>query len=541
MTRLRRALAALLALTAIVAAATSAQARPVHDDVLASRIPGHLSRSGNAPSISRLLTANSRFVFFSSTATDLVTGFVDANGSAASDLFVFDRKSKKVSLALHDVTNRHGGLNAGFGLAAVSANGRFVLFSTAATDVIPGFVDHDGAGGDLYLLDRKRNRIQLISHAAGSLTATGNGSTLSAQLSPNTRYVTFDSFATDLVPGFTDGNGAGKNDVFRFDRTTGATVLVSHSVVSPLQGGNDASSLSAVASDGTVAFLSDADDLVGGFVDNNAGSLDVFLYRAGAVSLVSHKAGSPSAGANDGSGIAGMDPTARLITIESPATDLLAGFVDGNGPSGDDVYLFDVRTGLLKLISHVPGSDVKSGNGFSTTGDFVGIGNRRGPGSINFGSRSTDILTGFVDQNGPGGFDDFIYSIATGDVTLVSHDPANPVKGANAGVFQPGISPSGRFFAFGTAATNLAPLIDANGPSNADALRLDRSTGRWLLMSHHFGRALETGSVSSFGVGPHSVSDKGTVAFSSGSPDLVRSFVDGNATGFSFGDAYVSR
>src|SRR5436190_19567409 len=96
-------------------------------------------------------------------------------------------------------------------------SGEFVVFTTAAARV-PGDTNHMG---DVYLLDRSSGSVQRIS--VSSSEAQANGPSRDAHLSGNGRYVVFNSDATDLVPG--DTNGA--SDVFIRDRWAGTTERIS--------------------------------------------------------------------------------------------------------------------------------------------------------------------------------------------------------------------------------------------------------------------------------------------------------------------------
>ena len=103
---------------------------------------------------------------------------------------------------------------------SISADGRFVAFDSAATNLIPGG-DANGAIGDVFVFDRTTGSLELVSRqAAADGGAQGNfGSfrpSISA-ISADERFVAFDSEATNLIPGGgLDANGTGFNgsDVF---------------------------------------------------------------------------------------------------------------------------------------------------------------------------------------------------------------------------------------------------------------------------------------------------------------------------------------
>ena len=95
----------------------------------------------------------------------------------------------------------------------ISADGRFVLFSSSASDLIPA--DNNQLGVDVFLRDCASNTTALVS-ANFSGTGGGNGNSLAGQVSANGRYVSFQSDASDLLPGDTNG----VSDIFVRDLQT---------------------------------------------------------------------------------------------------------------------------------------------------------------------------------------------------------------------------------------------------------------------------------------------------------------------------------
>lgn len=196
--------------------------------------------SSNAPSIDQA----GRFVAFQSTASDLVTG--DIND--ASDIFVRDR--------LTQMTTRLCGATEGdrFSFSpAISADGRFVAFTSAATNLIAG--DSNGRL-DIFVCDRTTDTLERVSVSSGG--EQGNRDSLLPAISSDGRFVAFKSLASNLVPD--DHNGV--IDVFVRDRLAGITERVS---VDTFGGDpNDASFPPSISYDGRfVAFGSFASDLVG--------------------------------------------------------------------------------------------------------------------------------------------------------------------------------------------------------------------------------------------------------------------------------------
>src|SRR5262245_13872148 len=159
--------------------------------------------------------------------------------------------------------------------------------------------------GFLFAPPAVAQQVQLLSKRAGPASDTGGGtsSVVVSSLSTDGRYLVFTSTAENLAPGQVDGNTF-QNDVFLFDRVTGAVTLVSHAAGAPSTTGAGASDSPVISSDGAwVAFRSTATNLVTGQVDTN-GATDVFLFEraTGAVSLVSRAVGTTATTASSVSG-----------------------------------------------------------------------------------------------------------------------------------------------------------------------------------------------------------------------------------------------
>lgn len=132
--------------------------------------------------------------------------------------------------------------------ADVSSEGRWVAMY-AEDPLLP--TDTDGLN-DIYLMDR---RTGVLEH----LVPQANGHTNRPFVSANGRYVAFQSLASNLTPGITDGNGG--YDVFVLDRSTGEVELASARADGAYPSGN--SYAFGISDDGNlVAYTSTATDLV---------------------------------------------------------------------------------------------------------------------------------------------------------------------------------------------------------------------------------------------------------------------------------------
>src|SRR5204863_9357632 len=96
---------------------------------------------------------------------------------------------------------------------SISADGRFVAFAG-------GPASADLAGPQIFVRDRQRRTTRQVSLTPGGQQPDEHSANPS--ISSSGRYVAFQSDASDLVPG--DSNGV--TDVFVRDRTTSTTTLV---------------------------------------------------------------------------------------------------------------------------------------------------------------------------------------------------------------------------------------------------------------------------------------------------------------------------
>jgi WD40-like Beta Propeller Repeat len=165
--------------------------------------------SGNSPSIS----AEGRFVTFVSSASNLVPN--DANGTV-EDIFVRDLVAHTTELVSVTSDGKPG--HSSSTVASISADGRWVAFSSFADNFSPGDTNQ---AFDVFLHDRVTGRTGLVSRGFDGSPADATSSFPS--VSRNGRFVAYWSNATNLVPDDTNGF----TDIFVWDRATGTTVRAS--------------------------------------------------------------------------------------------------------------------------------------------------------------------------------------------------------------------------------------------------------------------------------------------------------------------------
>ena len=289
-----------------------------------------LGAQANDESEQPAISDDGRFVAFVSAASNLVPG--DTN--SARDVFIRDLV---LGVTLRASVDSNGAEISDGGIApSLSADGRFLSFGTSASNLVPG--DTNGFG-DVFVRDMITGAIDRVS--VDSSGGEGNNQSASSfdALSDDGQVVAFESFASNLVVGDTNG----KRDVFFHDRTTGETRRVS--VDSSGAEGNDRSFEPVLSGDGRfVAFHSYANNLVPS--DGNISS-DVFVHDR--VTAVTERVSVDSTGgeAMGSSYDAAISADGRFVGFQSSAPNLVAD--DKNGVN--DAFLHDLSTGGTERVS----------------------------------------------------------------------------------------------------------------------------------------------------------------------------------------------
>lgn len=303
--------------------------RQTHSTELVSTGPSSLQ--GNGFSQAAAISADGRFVAFTSRATNLLGVGVDTNGE--SDTFVHDRQSgvtERVSVG-------PGGLqgdSSSSSKPSISADGRFIAFESAATNLLGVGADTNGAV-DMFVYDRQTGEMGRVSVGPGGLQADSDSGALGLSISADGRFVAFESEATNLLGVGGDTNGM--RDVFVHDRRTGVTERVS---VGPggLQGDLNSDSPSISADGRLVAFNSFATNLLGNGVDTNGGGGgDIFVHdrQTGVTERVS--VGPGGVEGDSFARYASISADGNAVAFQSRATNLLGTGGDTNGQ--DDIFV----------------------------------------------------------------------------------------------------------------------------------------------------------------------------------------------------------
>lgn len=285
----------------------------------------------DAPQIS----ANGAVVAFTSRATNLVNGQIDAN--ITFDVFAWDRAGGVVSMISSAAGRQAVGADNTSSGPTISSDGRVVAFSSAATNLVAGQLDTNTVF-DVYLHDRSTVATTLVSHLPMNAAAVGNDQSAFAKISGDGRAVVFMSSATNLVPGQADV--AATQDAFVFDRATAAVVLVSHSAIGNAIAVGVANAPTISASGAFVGFDSAATNLVAGQRDTN-GASDAFVFDRSTASstLVSRVAADSLTTGGGVSFFPVISGDGAAVAFTSAAPNLVAGQIDTNAAL--DVFGFD--------------------------------------------------------------------------------------------------------------------------------------------------------------------------------------------------------
>ncbi|MDH4063431.1 MAG: hypothetical protein OEW19_03460, partial [Acidobacteriota bacterium] len=226
---------------------------------------GSGSAEGDGDSEEPTISADGRWVAFSSWASNLVVG--DTN--LRRDVFVHDQQTGTTTRVSVGTGGAQGNGDGQF--PSISADGRWVAFESRASNLVPGDTN---LSWDVLVHDRETGTTTRVSVGSGG--AEGNGDSSYASISGDGRWVAFRSYASNLVPRDTNRgiNPISGADVFLHDRESGTTTRVS--VASDGTQANGSSTDSAVSADGRrVAFFSVANNLVAN--DTNSRT-DVFVH-----------------------------------------------------------------------------------------------------------------------------------------------------------------------------------------------------------------------------------------------------------------------
>ncbi|KAF0191837.1 MAG: WD40 domain-containing protein [Gammaproteobacteria bacterium] len=404
-----------------------------------------------------VMSADGRYVVFHSEATTLDARDPDVT----ADVYVRDRLTGTTILLSINNDGDKGNFDSFW--PAISGNGRFVVFSSFASNLVPGDTNNTS---DVFLADRDADSNGVFDEAGGVLlqrvSRAGDGSqanafSAEATISADGRYVAFASDADNLAPDDTNL----VSDIFLYEVATGAVERAS--VGGNGAQANDMSYEPFLSSDGRYAtFLSSADNIAPG--DNNGvywRGADIFVRDRIARSTVLISISTSGAGGNGRSEQGAMSSDGRYVVFVSRADNLAPDDINGAA----DIFLHDRDTdgngvfdeagrSSTELISTAfdgrRALDDSEWPSISDDGRYVA-----------FQSRATNLAT--ASQDGSPAWRIFVRDRVARSTTLVG--TAGATRTGNDDSIWPSINSNGRYVAFS------ADAVESSGDG------ADRMTG----------------------------------------------------------------
>ncbi len=394
---------------------------------------------GNGAATSASFSADGRILAFMSAASNLTPDDTDAR----DDVFARDTQTGETVLVSRASGPKGANTNLTSESASVSADGRFVAFMSAATNIHPA--DPDSVA-DIYVRDLQTDTTILVSRASGAAGAKGNLGSDSPVIAADGRYVTFRSQSSNLDPADRDT----LLDVYVRDLQAQTTTLVSRATGVAGVKGNADSINPSLSDDGRfVAWDSRATNLDPADLDN---SRDVYVrdLQTGATELVSRASGALGpkgsyANANLGSSNAFLSGDGLTVAFGSNAANL----DPGDTSTGADTYVRDLQTDTTTLASLASGAGGVKANG-STMPTFLSRDGRY----LGMRSSASNLDPDDLSASESG----YLRDLQAQTTALVSRaDGASGANGNGASSMPEAITPDGRYVAMASDASNLHP------------------------------------------------------------------------------------
>jgi Tol biopolymer transport system component len=414
-----------------VEAVTEASLAPAPDKPVPARQTPRVAIGRQlAGSVASSISSDGRIVAFSSDDPHLVNG--DTN--AGVDIFVRDTSSGKTIRV--SVSSSGTQANGSGREPRVSGDGRFVVFSSDATNLVP---DDTNKAKDVFVRDLVSGETTRVSISSSG--AQLDGASDMPTISDDGSTVAFRSSATDA----TEGDSNEYADIFVREVGSGSTTLAS----APADGeANGPSRRPFLSGDGRfLAFASAATNLV---ADDSNGVFDVFVRDLGSGSITRESIG------EDGRPMA-MESAWPALSRDGSVLGFLA-LVSGPEICRDDpggprpcrmTFVRDRMAGTTVMVS-------RTTDGSPTNGDSFSVAVSPDGGSIAFSSTATDI--GGSASNGKRQV--FLYRRADRSLTLVSvGTDGKPASGDSGG---PAVAEDGRVVSFQSLAADIVRK-DRNG------------------------------------------------------------------------------
>jgi len=410
-TALKLLMSVFLALLLLPLAIQGAQAEPGEVTLCSADSMGAF---GNNLSFLSSVSADGRYVALTSTATNLVPGVTTGQHVYRKDLV-----TAEIELVSKDAANTPGnGINTS---PVISDDGRYVAFVSTSTNLVTPVT----IGTQVFRKDMVTGEVLLVSANAEGLQ--GDGISNIPSMSGDGRYLSFTSFATNLVTPGTTGQHS-----YRKDLSTEEIEFVETDASG--ERGDGISVYSSISPDGRyVAFSSSSTNLV----TPDTTGMQIFRkdFASGEVLLVTADAEGQQGDAN--SGWPDVSGDGRYVSFVSLSNNLVPGV------TGQQLYRKDLASEAIVLVS----ADAfgEQGDGASVVSSISADGRY-----VAFESSSTNLVTPDTTSQ-----QIFRKDLLTAEVLLASADAA----GEQGDDFSstPSISADGRYVVFYSGASNLVP------------------------------------------------------------------------------------
>ncbi len=337
--------------------------------------------------------------------------------------------------------------NAAAGGGSISNDGRFVAFNSGATNLVPG--DSNGFH-DVFVRDLWTGETILASRSSSG--ELGDGTSTDGVISGDGRWVAFQSAARN----FESTPETSYMGVFLRDLVLGTTVRVSENAAGELANG---AAVAVAVSDGGrfVCFGSEASNLVPG--DTN-GVPDVFVYDVAAAAPTRVSVSSSGEQATDQCQVSDMSEDGRWIVFDSRSSNLDEGISNGFA----NIFVHDSLDHTTERI----GQRMELGLWLEGNGNSFEPQISRDGSIVAFKTQATNL----VEPDTNDAEDVLVWRRQSAQLSRASQNAQGEQANAKCGA--PTISSDGLFVAFPSGATN---LVAGDIEGQTDTFVVDMRTG----------------------------------------------------------------
>lgn len=285
-----------------------------------------------------------------------------ADTNAVVDVYLKDLNTGALTLVS---IGPNGVGNASSNLPQISNDGNFVAFVSTATNLLANNADTNGVA-DVFVYkvaDATLERVSVSSAGDQAIGASGAGVCAANcfSLSADGRYVAFESLAANLAAPDNDT----LSDIFRRDRQTGTTILISQTTAGTVGGGTIGSNRPSISADGRfIAFESSR--ILEASDTNSTGDIYLRDVTAGTTTRVNTSA-SGGFTTTGFSARPSISDDGKLVAFRSLSNELVPG--DNSSVNQRDLFVKDTNSGAIGRITPAGAEPNGDSNELSLSGD----------------------------------------------------------------------------------------------------------------------------------------------------------------------------